>query len=54
MVEDAIAGVQAGRAGRFALVIGVDRTGQADALRANGADVVVRDLGMICVKETAS
>jgi alpha,alpha-trehalase len=54
VVEDAIAGVQAGRAGRFALVIGVDRTGQADALRANGADVVVRDLGMICVKETAS
>lgn len=50
VVEDAIAGVQAGRAGGFALVIGVDRTGQADELRANGADVVVRDLGEICVK----
>jgi beta-phosphoglucomutase family hydrolase len=45
VVEDAIAGVQAGRAGRFALVIGVDRGGNADALRANGADVVVTDLG---------
>jgi alpha,alpha-trehalase len=54
VVEDAIAGVQAGKAGGFALVIGVDRSGQADALRANGADVVVRDLGVICVKETAS
>ena len=54
VLEDAIAGVQAGRAGGFALVIGVDRTGQADALRANGADVVVRDLGEICVKESAA
>jgi alpha,alpha-trehalase len=52
VVEDAIAGVQAGRAGGFALVIGVDRTGQAEELRANGADVVVRDLGEICVKGT--
>jgi beta-phosphoglucomutase family hydrolase len=42
--EDALAGVQAGRAGGFALVVGVDRTGQADALRHNGADVVVTDL----------
>jgi beta-phosphoglucomutase family hydrolase len=42
--EDAIAGVQAGRAGHFGLVVGVDRTGQADALAANGADVVVTDL----------
>jgi alpha,alpha-trehalase len=54
VVEDAIAGVQAGKAGGFALVIGVDRTGQADALRANGADVVVRDLGEICVKGAPS
>jgi beta-phosphoglucomutase family hydrolase len=42
--EDALAGVAAGRAGAFAYVVGVDRAGQADALRANGADVVVSDL----------
>ena len=42
--EDALAGVAAGRAGAFGLVVGVDRAGQADALRANGADVVVADL----------
>ncbi|GFM20506.1 MULTISPECIES: beta-phosphoglucomutase family hydrolase [Mycobacteriaceae] len=43
--EDAISGVAAGRAGNFGLVVGVDRVGQADALRDNGADVVVGDLG---------
>lgn len=42
--EDALAGVEAGRAGRFGIVVGVDRTGQADALREHGADVVVTDL----------
>lgn len=42
--EDAIAGVQAGRAGSFGWVVGVDRVGQADALRRHGADVVVGDL----------
>jgi beta-phosphoglucomutase family hydrolase len=42
--EDALAGVQAGRAGGFGCVIGVDRVGQADALREHGADVVVQDL----------
>ncbi|WP_214368276.1 HAD family hydrolase [Pseudonocardia sp. H11422] len=42
--EDALAGVQAGRAGNFGRVIGVDRLGQADALREHGADVVVSDL----------
>ncbi len=42
--EDALAGVQAGRAGKFGFVVGVDRVGQADALRAHGADVVVTDL----------
>jgi alpha,alpha-trehalase len=45
VVEDAISGVQAGRAGGFGLVVGVDRHGDAGALRANGADVVVGDLG---------
>lgn len=42
--EDALAGVAAGRAGGFARVVGVDRVGQAEALRENGADVVVSDL----------
>jgi beta-phosphoglucomutase family hydrolase len=42
--EDALAGVEAGRAGNFGWVVGVDRTGQADALRRRGADVVVDDL----------
>ena len=42
--EDALAGVASGRAGGFGFVVGVDRLGQADALRANGADVVVADL----------
>ena len=42
--EDALAGVAAGRAGRFGFVVGVNRAGQADALREHGADVVVSDL----------
>ncbi|TDB70709.1 HAD family phosphatase [Micromonospora sp. KC723] len=42
--EDALAGVAAGRAGNFGYVIGVDRVGQADELRAHGADIVVTDL----------
>lgn len=42
--EDALAGVEAGRAGAFGLVVGVDRVGHADALRSHGADVVVQDL----------
>lgn len=43
--EDAIAGVEAGRAGSFGWVVGVDRVGQAEALRSHGADTVVADLG---------
>jgi beta-phosphoglucomutase family hydrolase len=42
--EDALAGVEAGRAGHFGFVVGVDRVGQAEALRAHGAGVVVGDL----------
>jgi beta-phosphoglucomutase family hydrolase len=42
--EDALAGVEAGRAGRFGFVVGVDRVGQAEALAAHGADRVVQDL----------
>lgn len=44
VVEDAVSGVEAGRAGNFALVIGVDRGSGRDALLAAGADVVVDDL----------
>jgi beta-phosphoglucomutase family hydrolase len=43
--EDALAGVEAGRAGRFGYVVGVDRVGQAQALQEHGASVVVSDLG---------
>jgi HAD superfamily hydrolase (TIGR01509 family) len=42
--EDAVAGVEAGRAGAFGWVVGVDRVGQAEALRSQGADLVVADL----------
>ncbi|MGW7265012.1 beta-phosphoglucomutase family hydrolase [Streptomyces sp. NPDC054842] len=42
--EDALAGMDAGRSGHFGYVVGVDRVGQADALREHGADVVVADL----------
>lgn len=45
--EDALSGVEAGRAGRFAYVVGVDRLGQADALRRRGADAVVTDLAAL-------
>ncbi|HEX6918606.1 MAG TPA: beta-phosphoglucomutase family hydrolase [Actinomycetes bacterium] len=53
VVEDALAGVQAGRRGGFALVVGVDRTGHADELRAAGADVVVGDLAELTVEGAA-
>jgi beta-phosphoglucomutase family hydrolase len=42
--EDALSGVAAGHAGKFGFVVGVDRVGQAEELRRNGADVVVTDL----------
>ncbi len=45
VVEDAVSGVAAGRAGGFGLVVGVDRGVGAEALREHGADVVVTDLG---------
>ena len=51
-MEDAIAGVEAGRAGRFGCVIGVDRSGHAQALREVGADVVVTDLAQVRVALT--
>ncbi|QNK78563.1 beta-phosphoglucomutase family hydrolase [Winogradskyella sp. PAMC22761] len=49
VVEDAIAGVEAGHAGQFGCVIGVDRTGHAQAMRKAGADVVVTDLSQVKV-----
>ena len=48
--EDALAGVQAGRDGHFGYVVGVDRTGQAQALREHGATVVVKDLSELLEK----
>jgi beta-phosphoglucomutase family hydrolase len=42
--EDALVGMDAGRGGGFGYVVGVDRVGQADALRRHGADTVVEDL----------
>ncbi|MFC2062696.1 trehalose-phosphatase [Chloroflexota bacterium] len=44
VIEDALAGVEAGRRGKFQLVIGVDRTGQGKELEKHGASIVVRDL----------
>ena len=44
VLEDAVSGVQAGAAGDFGLVVGVDRGAGADTLREHGADVVVSDL----------
>jgi beta-phosphoglucomutase family hydrolase len=51
--EDALAGVQAGRAGGFGAVIGVDRVGQGQALREHGASVVVTDLAELLGKAAA-
>ncbi|WP_210586198.1 HAD family phosphatase [Streptomyces sp. GESEQ-35] len=55
VVEDALAGVEAGRRGAFALVVGVDRAAGADTgarLLRHGADIVVRDLGELLVEGT--
>jgi len=54
VIEDALSGVEAGRRGGFALVVGVDRTGDAEGLRAAGADVVVGDLGELDLGATGS
>ena len=45
--EDALAGVEAGRAGHFGFVVGVNRANQAAALRQHGADLVVSDLSAL-------
>ncbi|MGV9788033.1 beta-phosphoglucomutase family hydrolase [Streptomyces sp. NPDC003435] len=49
--EDALAGMDAGRAGGFGYVVGLDRTGQADALYAHGAHIVVEDLAELGGKQ---
>jgi alpha,alpha-trehalase len=54
MVEDAIVGVQAGRAGGFAWVIGLDRHGRAQELQANGAHLVVPDLAALTLQPSSS
>jgi len=51
--EDALAGVEAGRAGQFGLVVGVDRAHHADELKKHGADIVVRDLGDLLSDQAA-
>ena len=50
VVEDAQAGVDAGRRGGFGLVLGIDRVGAAEELRERGADMVVPDLGELRVE----
>jgi alpha,alpha-trehalase len=52
VVEDALAGVEAGRRGGFGLVIGVDRAGHAEELRERGADILVGDLGEVRITAT--
>ena len=47
VVEDAVAGVQAARAGKFGLVVGIDRGGQREALEEGGADLVLGDVGQL-------
>jgi trehalose 6-phosphate phosphatase len=54
VIEDALAGVAAGRSGGFGMVIGVDRTGVGDGLLDAGADVVVKDLATIRVEPSRS
>ncbi len=51
MVEDAISGVQSGKNGNFALVLGVSRAGDKEHLLANGADICVDDLSEISLEE---
>lgn len=53
VVEDAISGVQAGAQGGFGLVIGVARKDNAEELRAQGADVVVKDLAELLTRFSA-
>jgi alpha,alpha-trehalase len=51
IVEDSLAGVEAGRRGKFRLVIGVDRVGQGRELKKRGADIVVEDLSQLKINQ---
>jgi len=51
VVEDAISGVEAGKAGKFGLVIGIDRTGTSGELKKSGADLVVKDLEEVTIEK---
>ncbi|HFB62252.1 MAG TPA: beta-phosphoglucomutase family hydrolase, partial [Bacteroidetes bacterium] len=51
VVEDAVSGVAAGKNGNFGLVLGIAREGNAQALKANGADLVVSDLEEISLEK---
>ena len=51
VVEDAISGVQAGKAGDFGLVLGIDRNGEADALREHGANWVIKNFHEISANQ---
>jgi alpha,alpha-trehalase len=50
VIEDALAGVEAGRAGNFTVVVGIDRGEQAEELRKRGANIVVKDLSELQVR----
>lgn len=50
--EDAVVGVEAGRAGKFGYVVGVDRAGRPENLRERGADVVVSDLAELLPRDS--
>lgn len=52
IVEDALAGVEAGRRGKFKLVVGVDRAKQGDELRKRGANILVQDLSELRIRKT--
>ena len=52
VVEDALSGVEAGKAGHFGMVVGVDRDGLPELLRKGGADIVVPDLGALAFKDS--
>jgi alpha,alpha-trehalase len=54
VVEDALAGVEAGRRGKFKLVIGVDRADQGEELKRRGADIVVQDLSQLKIHRSKS
>ena len=54
VVEDSLAGVEAGHRGKFKLVIGVDRAGQGEELEKRGANIVVRDLSELEIRQPKS